>query len=145
GGGGGAARGGGVLFPTAGRPRGTHGGGRGGRLRLWPGTDRTWKPPQPLNCVSSAVACPRGTWPLTAGPLSASVNVPPVWQPGGVGGGGPVTVSENVPVAVAPAASVTVTVNVEVPVVAGAPGRSPDGGPARPGRGGPGTRGGGGP
>src|SRR5262249_7907052 len=59
-------------------------------------------------------------------------GVPPVWQPGGVGGGGPVTVSENVPVAVAPAASVTVTVNVDVPVAVGAPSSSPDGRSVRP-------------
>src|SRR5262249_59686082 len=67
-----------------------------------------------------------------AGPVGASVRGAPVWQAGGVGGGGPVTVSENVPVAVAPAASVTVTVNVEVPVVAGAPSSSPDGRSASP-------------
>src|SRR5215472_3225089 len=121
-----------VIVPTAWKSRVTHSWLPSGRLTLLTWTDRTLKPPHPLNCVSFAVACPPGTWPLNAGPLSGSVNVPPVWQPGGVGGGGPVTVSENVPVAVAPAASVTVTVNVEVPVVVGAPSSSPDGRSASP-------------
>src|SRR5205807_2101897 len=95
-------------------------------------TDRVLKPPQPLNFVSSAVACPRGVVPLNVGPLSASTGVPPVSQPGGVGDGGPVTVSENAPVAVAPAESVTVTLNVDVPIVVGAPSRSPEGCRVRP-------------
>src|SRR5919199_212504 len=74
-----------------------------------------------------AVAWPLGVRPLNAGPLRASFFVPPVWQPGGVGGGGSVTVSENVPLAVAPLASVTVTVKVEVPFTVGEPSRRPDG------------------
>lgn len=55
--------------------------------------------------------------------MSASLNLLPVWQPGGRG----VTVIENVPVTVAPAESVTVTVNVCVPVVVAAPSSSPEG------------------
>src|ERR671939_1145893 len=90
-------------------------------------TDKRLKPPQPLNFVSSAVAWPLGVLPLKVEPLRGSLSVPPVWQPGGVGGGGSVTVSENVPVAVAPLASVTVTVNVEVPFTLGEPSRRPDG------------------
>lgn len=43
------------------------------------------KPPQPLNCVSSAVAVPLGVWPLNDGRLSGSVSFFPVWQPGGLG------------------------------------------------------------
>src|SRR5438094_183643 len=85
------------------------------------------KPPQPLKRVSSAVAWPLGVRPLRAGPVSDSRSVPPVWQPGGVGGGGLVDVSENVPVAVAPVASVTVTGNVDVPNALGAPRTRPDG------------------
>ena len=64
---------------------------------------------------------------MNTGPLSGSLSFPPVWQPGGVGGGGLVTVREKVPVAVLPAASVTVTVKVEVPIADGAPSSSPDG------------------
>src|SRR6266851_6544347 len=71
------------------------------------------------------MAVPLGVLPLNDGPVSASFSFPPVWQPAGVGDGGPVTVSENVPVAVAPAESVTV--NVCIPVVVGAPSRSPQG------------------
>ena len=63
---------------------------------------------------------------MNDGPLRFSFSFRPVWQPGGLGGGGPVTVSENVPVAVAPAASVTVAVNIEVPRVVGAPSSSPE-------------------
>src|SRR5262249_62404276 len=92
-------------------------------------------PARPRAGDASAVACPRGVCRLRGGRRSGWVGVPPVWQPGGVGGGGPVTVSENVPAAVAPAASVTVTVNVNVPVVAGAPSSSPDGRSANPGGG----------
>src|SRR6478735_5064107 len=103
-----------------------------GRFTLLTCTDRRLKPPHPLNRVSSDVAWPLGVRPLKADPLSASRSTPPVWQPGGVGGGGSVTVSENVPVAVAPVASVTVTVNVEVPVALGAPSSRPDGRSVRP-------------
>src|SRR6266851_9306866 len=49
------------------------------------------------------MAVPLGVLSLNDGPVSASFSFPPVWQPGGVGDGGPVTVRENVPVAVAPA------------------------------------------
>src|ERR671934_745965 len=93
------------------------------RLTSLTWTERRLKPPQPLNCVSSAVACPLGVRPLNAGPLRGSLRTPPVWQPGGLGGGGSVTVSENLPVAVAPLASVTVTVNVDVPFTVGEPSR----------------------
>ena len=68
-------------------------------------------------------------------PLRDSVRMPPVWQPGGVGGGGFATVSENVPVAVAPVESVTVTVNVDLPVVVGAPSMSPEARSVSPARG----------
>src|SRR3954447_3667870 len=81
----------------------------------------------------SAVAPPLGVWPPIAEPLSDSRTFPPVWQPGGVGGGGSVTVSENLPVAVEPLASVTVTLNVDVPLTVGAPSRSPDGRSVSPG------------
>src|SRR5919201_5882856 len=97
------------------------------RLTSLTWTERRLKPPQPLNCVSSALASPLGVFPLKAGPLRGSFRTPPVWQPGGEGGGGSVTVSENDPVALAPAASVTVTVNVEVPLTFGAPRRRPGG------------------
>src|ERR671937_2373465 len=73
-----------------------------GRLTSLTWTDRRLKPPQPLNFVSSAVAWPLGVLPLNAGPLKDSSSVPPVWQPGGLGGGGSGTLSENVPGAVAP-------------------------------------------
>src|SRR6266851_3474873 len=115
-----------VIVPTGLKSRVTHSCVPSGRFTFLTPTDRTLKPPQPLNCVSSAMAVPLGVWPLNDGPLSASFSFPPVWQPRGLGAGGPVTVSENVPVAVAPAASVTVTVNVDVPVVAGAPSSSPE-------------------
>src|ERR687888_504668 len=98
-----------------------------GRFTSLTCTESRLKPPQPLNCVSSACAWPLGVLPLNAGPLRGSLSVPPVWQPGGVGGGGSVTVSEKVPVAFAPAESVTVTVNVEVPFTLGAPSRRPEG------------------
>src|SRR5919201_4942071 len=96
------------------------------RLTSLTWTERRLKPPQPLNCVSSALASPLGVLPLNEGPLSGSFSTRPVCQPGGEGGGGSVTVSENVPVAVAPAASVTVTLKVEVPFTPGAPRRRPD-------------------
>ena len=69
---------------------------------------------------------------MNTAPLSASFRTPPVWQPRGVGGGGFVTVSENVPVAFAPAESVTATLNVDVPVAVGAPSMSPDGRSVKP-------------
>src|SRR3954453_14476898 len=56
------------------------------------------KPPPPLNLASSATASPVGVFPRNDEPLNGSFSVPPVWQPGGVGGGGSVTVSVNVPV-----------------------------------------------
>src|SRR5690349_9810609 len=95
-------------------------------------TERRLNPPHPLNLVSSAVATPLGVRPLMAAPLSDSRRTPPVWQPGGVGAAGFVTVSENVPVAVDPAASVTVTWNVVVPSVVGAPSTRPEGRSLRP-------------
>src|SRR5919202_5718916 len=116
-----------VIVPTGWKSSVTQSRVPSGRLTSLTWTDRRLKPPQPLNFVSSAVACPLGVRPLIGGPLSVSFRVPPVWQPGGVGGGGSVTVSEYVPVAVAPAESVTVTVNVEVPSTVGVPRRSPDG------------------
>src|SRR5215472_18130817 len=121
-----------VIVPTGLKSRVTHSCAPSGRFTSWTWTDRMLNPPQPLNCDSSARASPPGVRPLNGGPLSVSVRVPPVWQPGGVGGGGPVTVSANVPVAVAPAASVTVTGNVWVPSVVGAPSSSPDGHSASP-------------
>src|SRR5262245_52529050 len=116
-----------VIVPTGLKSRVTHSRVPSGRFTSLTLTDRTLNPPQPLNRVSSARAVPLGAWPLNVGPPSRSFSFPPVWQPGGVGAGGPVTASENVPVAVAPAASVTVTVNVCVPRVAGAPSSSPEG------------------
>src|ERR671926_836331 len=67
-----------------------------GRFTSLTWTDRRLKPPQPLNFVMSAVAWPLGVRPLNAGPLRVSFFVPPVWQPDGLGGGGSVTVGENV-------------------------------------------------
>src|SRR5919202_1350671 len=57
-----------------------------GRLTSLTWADRRLKPPQPLNLVSSALACPLGTLPLNEGPLKASLRTPPVWQPDGDGG-----------------------------------------------------------
>src|SRR5919204_2051758 len=116
-----------VIVPTAPKSSVTQSRVPSGRFTSLTWTDRRLKPPQPLNLVSSAVAWPLGVLPLNVEPLRGSLSVPPVWQPGGVGGGGSVTVSENVPVAVAPLASVTVTVNVDVPFTVGEPSRSPDG------------------
>src|ERR687885_1221008 len=116
-----------VIVPTAPKSSVTQSRVPSGRFTSLTWTDRRLKPPQPLNFVSSAVAWPLGVLPLNAGPLKDSLSVPPVGQPDGVGGGGSMTVSENVPVAFAPAESVTVTVNVEVPFTLGAPSRSPDG------------------
>src|SRR5919198_1078280 len=58
-----------------------------GRLTFLTCADRRLKPPQPLNCVSSAVAWPLGVRPPIGEPLSDSRTVPPVWHPGGVGVG----------------------------------------------------------
>src|SRR5919204_3168523 len=116
-----------VIVPTGPKSSVTQRTLPSGRLTSFTWTDRRLKPPQPLNFVSSAVASPLGVRPLKVGPLSGSFSVPPVWQPGGEGGGGSVTVSENEPLAVAPDASVTVTVNTEVPFVVGEPKTSPDG------------------
>jgi hypothetical protein len=95
-------------------------------------TDSVLNPPQPLNWDISALAWPLGVLPLNTGPDRASFLTPPVWQPDGVGAGGPVTVSENVPVAVPPLASATVTWKVDVPIVVGAPRSRPDGRSVRP-------------
>src|SRR5215207_2993444 len=116
-----------VITPTGLKSRVTHSRVPSGRLTFLTMTDRVLKPPQALNWVSSAKAVPLGIWPLSDGPLSGSLSLPPVWQPDGLGAGGPVTVSENVPVAVVPAASVTVAANVCVPRVVGVPSSSPDG------------------
>src|ERR687885_501700 len=116
-----------VIVPTGPKSSVTHSTVPSGRFTFLTCTERRLKPPQPLNFVSSAVAWPLGVLPLNAEPLKDSLSVPPVWQPDGVGGGGSVTVSENVPVAFAPAESVTVTVKVEVPFTLGAPSRSPEG------------------
>src|SRR5579862_8115384 len=117
-----------VIVPTGRPSRVTHSWVPLARFTFLTLTDRVLKPPQPENWVSFARAVPLGTWPLNAGPVSASLSLPPVWQGGpGLGAGGLVTVSENVPVAVAPAESVTVTVKVWVPSWAGAPSSSPDG------------------
>src|SRR5919198_2426992 len=116
----------GVIDPTGWKSSVTQRTLPSGRMTSFTWTDRRLKPPQPLNCVSSALASPLGVLPLNAGPLRDSFRTPPVWQPGGVGGGGSVTVSEKVPVAFAPAESVTVTVNVGGPLVLGAPRRRPD-------------------
>src|ERR687886_1078873 len=121
-----------VIVPTGWKSSVTQGTLPSGRFTSLTWTDRRLKPRQPLKRVSSAVAWPLGVLPLNAGPLRDSVSVPPVWQPGGVGGGGSVTVSEKVPVAFAPAESVTVTVNVEVPFTLGAPSRRPEGRSVRP-------------
>jgi hypothetical protein len=43
-----------------------------------PEADRSVKPPQPLNRVSSATAWPLGVWPLKVEPLSWFLSVPPV-------------------------------------------------------------------
>src|SRR5947209_882103 len=91
-----------VIVPTGLKSRVTYRTVPSGRLPSLTWTVRTEKPPQPLNLVSSAVATPRGVLPPMADPLSDSRSTPPVWQPGGVGAGGLVTVSENVPVAVFP-------------------------------------------
>src|SRR5689334_10590956 len=104
-----------VIVPTAWKSSVTQSRVPFGRLTFLTETDRRLKPPQPLKRVSSAVAWPLGVRPLNDDPLSVSFRTPPVWQPGGVGGGGSMTVSEYVPLAVAPAESVTVTVNVAVP------------------------------
>src|SRR5919205_3546099 len=95
-----------VIVPTGLKSSVTHRTLPSGRFTSLTWTDRRLKPPQPLNLVSSAVAWPLGVLPLNEGPLRGSLRVPPVWQPDGVGGGGSVTVSENVPVALDPAASV---------------------------------------
>src|SRR5919204_3115623 len=116
-----------VIVPTGPKSSVTQRTLPSGRLTSLTWTDRRLKPPQPLNFVSSAVAWPLGVLPLNAGPLKSSFRVPPVWQPGGLGGGGSMTVSENVPVDFAPAESVTVTVKVEVPFTLGEPSRRPDG------------------
>src|ERR671933_2536289 len=116
-----------VIVPTGLKSSVTQSTLPSGRFTSLTWTDRRLKPPQPLKRVSSSVAWPLWVLPLNAGPLRDSFSVPPVWQPGGVGGGGSVTVSENVPVAFAPAESVTVTVNVEVPFTLGAPSRRPEG------------------
>src|SRR5919198_1972602 len=116
-----------VIVPTGWKSRVTQRTLPSGRLTSLTWTERRVKPPQPLNFVSSALASPLGVLPLNDVPLKGSLRTPPVWQPGGVGGGGSVTVSEKLPVAVAPAASVTVTVNVEVPFTLGAPSSRPDG------------------
>src|ERR671931_978298 len=116
-----------VIVPTGWKSSVTQSCVPSGRLTSLTCTDRRLKPPQPLNFVSSALAWPLGVLPLNAEPLKDSFSVPPVWQPGGLGGGGSVTVSENVPVAFAPLASVTVTAKVEVPFTLGAPSSRPDG------------------
>ena len=90
-----------VINPTALKSIVTHICVPSGRFTFFTEADRMLKPPQPLNWVSSAVAVPLGVWPLNDGPLSGSISFFPVWQPGGLGAGVPVTVSENVPVAVA--------------------------------------------
>src|SRR5919205_2021855 len=90
-----------VIVPTGWKSRVTQRTLPSGRLTSLTWTERRLKPPQPLNFVSSAVAWPLGVLPLNAGPLKGSFRVPPVWQPGGLGGGGSVTVSENVPLAFA--------------------------------------------
>lgn len=60
-----------------------------GRFTFLTLMDRMLKPPQPLNWVSLARAVPVGVWPLMAGPVSASLSLPPVWQaPPGLGAGG---------------------------------------------------------
>src|SRR3954447_11828947 len=121
-----------VIVPTGPKSSVTQSTVPSGRFTFFTCAVMTLKPPQPLNFDSSTVASPLGVWPPSAEPLRVSLSVPPVWHPGGVGVGEPMTVSENVPLAVAPAASVTVTVNVEVPIVVGAPSRSPDGRSTRP-------------
>src|SRR3954469_4529636 len=137
------------MVPTGPKSSVTHSLRPSGRLTLLTETLSRLKPPQPLNLDMSAVAwplgvrpppphasppapCPRPPPPPMAGPLSDSRFVPPVWQPGGVGGGGSVTVSENAPVEVAPVASVTVTEKVCVPFGVGAPRSSPDDRSVRP-------------
>src|SRR3954449_10294675 len=114
------------MVPTGPKSSVTHSLRPSGRLTLLTETLSRLKPPQPLNLDMSAVAWPLGVRPPMAGPLSDSRFVPPVWQPGGVGGGGSVTVSENEPVEVAPVASVTVTEKVCVPFAVGEPRSSPD-------------------
>src|SRR3954451_16036773 len=106
-----------VIVPTAPKSRVTQSFVPSGRFPLLTEPVRVLKAPQPLHFVMSAVADPLGVRVLKVGPLRASVLTPPVWQPAGVGGGGPATVSENVPVAVEPSASVTVTLKVDVPSV----------------------------
>src|SRR5215212_10108401 len=115
-----------VIVPTGMKSSVTQSNVPSGRFTFLTCAERRLKPPQPLNCDSSAVAWPLGVWPPIAEPVSDSFSVPPVWQPGGVGGGGFVTVSEKVPVAVEPAASVTVSWNVDVPSVLGAPSARPE-------------------
>src|SRR3954447_12976917 len=121
-----------VIVPTAPKSRVTHSCVPSGRFTLLTEADRVLKPPQPLNFVMSAVADPLGVRLLKVGPLRVSFLTPPVWQPAGVGAGGPATVSENVPMAVDPSASVTVTLKVDVPSVVGDPKTSPEGRSARP-------------
>src|SRR3954469_21785432 len=116
-----------VIVPTGWKSSVTQSCVPSGSLTFLTWTDRRLKPPQPLNFDMSAVAVPLGVLPLRAGPLSELRLVPPVWQPGGVGAGVSVEVTENVPDAVAPVASVTVTGNVEVPSADGAPSSSPEG------------------
>src|SRR5919204_5892629 len=88
-----------VIVPTGWKSSVTQSTAPSARLTSFTWTDRRLKPPQPLNFVSSAVAWPLGVLPLNEGPLKGSLSTPPVWQPAGEGGGGSVTVSENVPVA----------------------------------------------
>src|SRR5437763_246285 len=94
-----------VMVPTALKSRVTQRTEPSGRFTLLTRTDSVLNPPQPLNWDISALAWPLGVLPLNTGPDRASFLTPPVWQPDGVGAGGPVTVSENVPVAVPPLAS----------------------------------------
>src|SRR4051812_1603823 len=115
------------MVPTGPKSSVTHRRLPSGRATLLTETDSVLKPPQPLNFDMSAVAWPFGVRPLKADPLSASRLTPPVWQPEGVGAGGPVGDSEYVPVAVAPVESVTVTEKVWVPLVVGEPSIRPDG------------------
>src|SRR5919204_322774 len=93
-----------VIVPTGPKSSVTQRTLPSGRFTSLTWTDRRLKPPQPLKRVSSAVAWPLGVLPLNTGPLRDSFRVPPVWQPGGLGGGGSVTVrvnaAERVPVAV---------------------------------------------
>jgi len=49
-----------VIVPTALKSSVTHSWVPSGRFTFFTPTERTLKPPQPLNCVSSAVAVPLG-------------------------------------------------------------------------------------